>query len=646
MEEQMSAFRSENAALRGRAEEYRALVDNALAGIFKTNLAGDILYVNEALLKMLGYDSLEEVKGKKVSIVYKDMRERDGLIERLTEHRKVDSFEIALCSKSGDIRNVRISATLDKDVISGVMVDITGLKRAEKALRESEEKYRNLYDNAPDMYHSLDRNGTIIDCNETEARILGYTKAEIIGRPFTDFITEESKRLFALYFPRLNKKKTRLIVEREFVRKDGTVLPVSLNVFNEFDENGEFTGTKTIARDITDRRKMEEELLKAQKLESIGVLAGGIAHDFNNLLTVIFGNVAMAKMNAQPGDGMFERLDDAERATLRAKDLTMQLLTFSKGGEPIKKTVSIAGLVRESIGFTLSGSNVKSEIQLDPGLWPVDVDEGQISQVISNLVINAEQAMPGGGVIRICCVNVTVSTENALSLALGDYVKITIEDEGTGIPREYLRKIFDPYFTTKQKGNGLGLAAAYSILRKHNGCITVESEPGKGSVFHVYLPASSGTVALKEAAGEHWAGKGRVLVMDDEETVRNLAGEMLRHVGYEVEFARDGNEAVRTYKSAMDSRRPFDAVILDLTIPGGMGGKAAIKKLIELDPGVKAIVSSGYSNDPVMADFRSYGFSEVVPKPYRLQELSKALYNITAGERQRGLSLFTDEVVE
>ncbi len=632
--ENIAEGKSAESAVKNSERKYRTLVDNALAGIFKTNLAGEILYVNGALSKMFEYDSPEEMKAHNVLAIYKGPGDREALISNLRETGKVDNFEMELYTKTGGLKNILLSATLEDDIISGMIIDITRLKRAEDALRVSEKKYRDLYDNAPDMYHSLDRNGIIIDCNETEARTLGYKKEELIGRPFTDFVTEESKRLFKKNFPRLNRERSQLILEREFIKKDGAVLPVSLNVFNEFDENGEFIGTKTIARDITDRRKMEEELLKVQKLESISLLAGGIAHDFNNLLTAIFGNIAMAKLHANPGDRFFERLDEAEKASLRAKDLTQQLLTFSKGGEPVKKTASIAELVKESIGFTLSGSSVKGEIYLDNDLRPVEVDEGQISQVINNLVLNAEQAMPEGGIVRAYCRNVSVDTENMLSLETGNYVRITVEDEGTGIPKEHLRKIFDPYFTTKQKGNGLGLAAAYSIIRKHNGCITVESALGAGATFHVYLPASQEEIGVKEEIKAPRAGKGRVLVMDDEAMVRNLAGDMLSHIGYEVEVAREGAEAIRIYESARDSGRPFDAVILDLTVPGGMGGKTAIRKLLEIDPGIKAIVSSGYSNDPVMADFRSYGFSEIVPKPYRLEELSKALYKVIAGMSQ------------
>jgi signal transduction histidine kinase len=381
--------------------------------------------------------------------------------------------------------------------------------------------------------------------------------------------------------------------------------------------------------ELTERKRMEEELLRVQKLESIGVLAGGIAHDFNNLLTAILGNISLTKMYANPEDKGYKRLTEAEKACLRARGLTQQLLTFSKGGAPIKKVAFIRGLIRDSASFALIGSNVRCEFSISGDLWPVEVDEGQISQVINNMVINADQAMLEEGVIRVRAENVNVGLRNGLPLKEGRYVKITIEDNGIGIPEEHLVKIFDPYFTTKQKGNGLGLATAYSIIKGHNGYIEVESEVGVGTKFYVYLPASQKEILAKREIKERPViGRGRILVMDDEEIVRGLTGDVLGYLGYEVEFARDGREAIEKYIRARESKRPFDVVIMDLTIPGGMGGKEAIKRLIEIDPEVKAIVSSGYSNDPVMAEYTKYGFREVITKPYKIEELSKILAKV------------------
>jgi CheY-like chemotaxis protein len=381
---------------------------------------------------------------------------------------------------------------------------------------------------------------------------------------------------------------------------------------------------------------MEQELQKIQKLESIGILAGGIAHDFNNILTAILGNISLAKMEANPKDEIYERLVEAEKASLQAKNLTQQLLTFSKGGAPIKKTESITEVIKDSAEFALRGSNVKCEFFIPNDIWPVEVDKGQISQVISNLIINADQAMPEGGIIKVRVENVApvgavrpCQPVAELPIKDGKYVKIEIEDDGIGIPKEHLPKIFDPYFTTKQKGSGLGLATSYSIIKRHDGYIAVESELGVGTTFYIYLPASSKQILTKKDAEERLIlSKGRILVMDDEEVVRDVAGIMLKRIGYDVEFADDGAEALELYKKAEESGQPFDAVIVDLTIQGGMGGEQMIKKLLEIDPNVKAIVSSGYSTDAIMSNFKQYGFSGVVTKPYRIAELSETLYKV------------------
>ncbi|MBA7534820.1 Sensor kinase CckA [subsurface metagenome] len=358
----------------------------------------------------------------------------------------------------------------------------------------------------------------------------------------------------------------------------------------------------------------------------MGILAGGIAHDFNNILTVILGNISLARISTDQ-DIISSSLEEAEQASIRAEDLTRQLLTFSKGGSPIKKTVPIEELIRESAGFALRGSNVKCEYSIPEDLWPADVDEGQVIQVIGNLVINADQAMPEGGVIKVSSENVNIRPEDAVPVKNGEYVKISIKDRGIGIAREHLEKIFDPYFTTKQKGSGLGLSISYSIIRNHDGHIDVESYPGLGSTFHIYIPASPEKAGEKKEKEEEkpLAGTGKILVMDDEEMIRRFAGKCLKHIGYGVTLAKEGAGAVKLYKDARDAGKPFDIVILDLTVPGGMGGEEALKKLIEIDPEVKALVSSGYSDAPVMANYREFGFCGVIAKPYEIKELNENL---------------------
>ncbi|MGC2063534.1 MAG: ATP-binding protein, partial [Thermodesulfovibrionales bacterium] len=326
---------------------------------------------------------------------------------------------------------------------------------------------------------------------------------------------------------------------------------------------------------------------------------------------------------------MYERLVEAEKATHRATDLTQQLLTFSKGGSPVKITTSIAAIIQESSSFVLRGSNVKCEIIMTDAIEPIEVDVGQMSQVIQNLVINASQAMPAGGVIRISVDNFMLWAGTGVPLPEGKYIKIAVEDRGTGISEEHLQKIFDPYFTTKRLGSGLGLAIVYSIMKSHGGYITAESSIGIGTIFTLYLPVSENNFAVEKPAVENLiSGKGRILLMDDEEMVRNVTGAMLKNIGYEIAYASDGLEMIEVFMKARESACPFDAVILDLTVPGGMGGKEAIKKLRQIDPHVKAIASSGYSVDPVMSNYESYGFTAAIAKPYRYIDLSNILHMI------------------
>jgi nitrogen-specific signal transduction histidine kinase/CheY-like chemotaxis protein len=385
--------------------------------------------------------------------------------------------------------------------------------------------------------------------------------------------------------------------------------------------------------DITERKQLAEERQRAVRLESIGTLAGGIAHDFNNILTGIMGNISLAQRLVELDSQVAERLEEAEKASLRAKDLTHRLLTFARGGTPVKKTISIPELIQEATTLATRGSNVKCEYFLPDDLWSLDADEGQLNQVFTNLVINAVEAMPTGGIINISAQNLHINKQDTLSLPIGNFLKITVVDHGTGISKSHLERIFEPYFTTKQRGSGLGLAATYSIVKNHGGHIIVESTIDIGTTFHIYLPASAGPVPVKTEKQRELpiTGKGRILVIDDEDTIRLLLSRMLEGAGYEVEISQDGEEGIQKYTAALESKKPFVAVIMDLTIPGGMGGKDAINKLKEIDPEVKAIVSSGYSTDPIMAEYQSYGFSGVIVKPYQAGEVEKAVRNVLLG---------------
>ncbi len=380
---------------------------------------------------------------------------------------------------------------------------------------------------------------------------------------------------------------------------------------------------------IAERQRMEEELLKARKIKSVGVLAAGIAHDFNNLLAGILGYVSLAKVVAQTDATMVAYLTEAEQACQRATALTQQLLTFAKGGAPVRYTVSIVELLKECVGFVLRGANMRGDIQIAADLWPVDVDAGQINQVIHNVVLNAMQAMPDGGTVQVRAENVVLAAGVPFTLPEGHYVKITVQDPGCGIPKEVLSNIFDPYFTTKAEGSGLGLTTAYAIVIKHEGYITIASEVDVGTTVVIYLPASQkATVSAPTHPSIPLSGSGRILVVDDEEMVRNLLRQLLERLGYTVECVEDGTEAVGAYQRAQAAGQPFAVVILDYAIPGGMGGLETLTRLRVIDPQVTALISSGYANNPVMADWAHYGFSGVVAKPYTIAQLQEALHNV------------------
>jgi CheY-like chemotaxis protein len=322
-------------------------------------------------------------------------------------------------------------------------------------------------------------------------------------------------------------------------------------------------------------------------------------------------------------------LADAEKASGRAKSLTQQLLTFAKGGAPITSVTSTRKLIVESARFSSRGANVKCDFDIPDDLWEVEVDEGQVGQVIQNLVINADQAMREGGTVQIDAQNIMLAEDEVPPLAKGRYIAISVSDTGEGIAKKHLDKIFDPYFTTKETGHGLGLAICYSIIKQHQGLITVDSDLGAGSTFSVYLPATERrAISREQEKHKPLNGKGKILVMDDEEIVRDVATKMLGAIGYQVETSIDGEETLELYQKAKDAGEPYDAVIMDLTIPGGMGGKETIARLREVDPAVNAVVSSGYANDPIMAEYQKYGFNGVIPKPYDMQELSRIIKEV------------------
>lgn len=514
------------------------------------------------------------------------------------------------------------------DLALSINGTLSALERTQSALNESEHKYRMLLKNIPHRIFYKDTNSVYVLCNKSYADDLGITPDEIVGKTDYDFYPKELAEKYVLDDGRIIGEGVAKIIEEEYP-KEGRMWTVQTLKAPVRDSAGAIVGVFGIFWDVTERKLMEEELIKGQKLESLGILAGGIAHDFNNILTVVLGYLSLAGSIVASDNKAFELIRGAEKAAMRAKDLTHQLLTFSMGGTPVKKVFSASDLLRDVASFATSGSNVKCQLSISDDLWSVNADEGQISQVVNNLVLNAVQAMPEGGAVYLTARNVPAGYGKDPRLGYKDHVLICIRDSGIGISPAYLQKIFDPYFTTKQRGSGLGLATCYSIVKNHDGVITVQSELGKGSTFCVYLPATKQAPAPTGAErGKIAGGRGRVLLMDDEETVRDVGEKMLRHLGYEVICASDGDSMLAAYREAREKGISFDAVIMDLIVSGGMGGKEAIKRLLEIDPGARVIVSSGYANDPIMSDYKTHGFSGVVAKPYRIEDLGAELHKV------------------
>lgn len=488
--------------------------------------------------------------------------------------------------------------------------------------------FRTYFESAPDFVLQVDAEGTILDINRTYH---GLTRDQVIGTSIFQWVPDEFRSRVEATLGRAIDSGESEVIEYWAIDADQEMRWHSAH-FGPIREEGRDETAIVIVRDITEQKEIREELAKRERLDSLGVLAGGLAHDFNNLLTAILANISMAKMYGDLQEDAFQMLTDAEKASLRAKRLTQQLLAFSKGGAPTKKTVCISKVLRDTTDFVLSGSNVKCDYAFPDDLWPVEADEGQIDQVIQNLVINADQAMPGGGTLSVSCENVTLGRNDLPDATGGRFVRISFADEGTGIPDKHLPKVFDPFFTTKRKGSGLGLATSFSIVQNHGGHIRVESSLGEGTTFHVYLRASDKPVEPpKTPPAKNIRGHGRVLLVDDEEIIRRSAGGLLRRLGYEVDMAEDGSAAIRLFRRAVKENRPFDAVIMDLTIPGGMGGEDTVQELKKIDPAAKVVVSSGYSNDAVLSRYEEYGFCAAVTKPWRVEELSEALERAIKG---------------
>lgn len=526
--------------------------------------------------------------------------------------------------------------------------EIAYRQRAEEEAGQERDNFRSIFESAPVGMMLINENCRVMDANRVLAGICGKPVESLFnkvpGQIFEcAYTTQDSLecghasecddcRLREMVRGVVKSRKGLYGIELHHIRRKGSSaeqlwLKISIEPITV---SGQPCAIIAVG-DVTAQRQLEDELLRTRKLDSLGVLAGGIAHDFNNLLTGIMGNLSVALMRCGDNQQIATPVERALQASERATDLTRQLLTFAKGGAPVKQLASLAGIVRESAEFALRGADVAVEFSIPEDLWSAEVDVGQINQVISNLVINADQAMPGGGQLRIVAENLeTPELPNLPILQAGRYIRITIADQGVGIPSDCLERIFDPYYTTKQHGNGLGLATVHSIINRHGGGIKVVSEISRGTIFTIWLPASDRTLDPgTQMSGIVPIGKGKILVMDDEAIIRELTQDMLDMLGYECVTCGDGQLAYELYSQALESGVPFKAVILDLTIPGGMGGVETMARIRNRDPAALGIVASGYSNDQIIASFCDYGFAAAVPKPFSIQQLSAALAAIS-----------------
>jgi PAS domain S-box-containing protein len=634
-------------ALRKSEQKYRLLVANIPSAVFTGYADWAVDLHDDKINDLTGY-SKEEFEARRLRwsdlVLAEDFNRINEIFLEALKSTRAYVREYRIRAKNGDILWLRERGRIICDPqgriveINGIFSDITEQHNLARDLEQLRRQQEMILNNAGDGIFGLNRQGEVTFTNPAATGMLGYDQAELLGRSMHDVVHHtradgtENLRENCPVCVSLQIGGTRQGGDEFFWRKDGQGFPVEY-VATPIMDRGQSEGTVVVFKDITEQKKAEEGRLRFSKLESLSTLTGGIAHDFNNIIAAIMGNIEMAQMDNKLGERTQKRLAQAEKGCHRAVDLTKKLLTFSKGGAPAKKPMFIGQWVNEAAQLALTGSKVKGELDIPKDLWPLEVDEAQITQVMHNIIINAQQAMPDGGAIQISAENIILKDDPELPLPSGKYVRVAFTDQGTGIPPENLARIFDPYFSTKNKGSGLGLAAAYSILKGHGGYLTVESKTGAGSTFIFYLPASDKTVQPQEAPAEELVpGQGRILVMDDEEMILDFLQQMLSQIGYEVECARDGQEAIALYEEAQRSGRTFAAVIMDLTIPGGMGGKEAIEFLLEFDPHCKAIVSSGYSDDSIMANFQKYGFSGVIAKPYKISELGKILHDVVMGK--------------
>jgi two-component system, cell cycle sensor histidine kinase and response regulator CckA len=597
-----------------------------------------ILDVNRTMCNMFGYSHDEALR-----LQVSDLSLGEAPFSQAEARRRIELasggvpqiFEWRSKKKDGSIFwtevNMRSASISGKQRVIVMVRDIGARKEVEESLRRNEETLKVLMEEMPAGIGWSDENGSIQYLNGCLTEWFGYTPADnptlddLMLRALPDPVyRNEIQKLWSDAIAENKARGTQVPpIEAKIGCRAGSLKHVILNtrlVYNRI---------LFIFTDVTRWESLQGEILKAQKLESLGVLAGGIAHDFNNILTGILGNISFAGLVLEQSHPARQPLEQAEKASLRAAELAHQLLTFARGGQPVTKAVSVGNLVQESLSLALRGSKVQSAIDIPASIHAIEADEGQMNQVFNNIIINALQAMPEGGTLCVKVENLALGAQNGPALPAGDYVRISFTDEGCGIPLEDQKRIFDPYFTTKAGGTGLGLASVHSIVSKHKGRIEMSSVVGKGTTVTLYLPSAGNESVSPDAPSAPVAAqsptKGSVLVMDDEEVIRALAKDLLVFLGYTVVTCGNGEDAVRLYKKAGESGAPFLSAIMDLTVPAGMGGKEAARQILKYDPAARLIVSSGYSNDPVMAHHAEYGFCATVVKPYRCAEIQQAL---------------------
>lgn len=592
-----------------------------------------ILEVNPAGEKLFGMDRRELID-KNVSEI------ASGLLSWL---KPLYATGITGVSMQTTVQSDRLNKHLEIATYSpkprqfaAIIRDETMRWKATDALATEKGRLLVTLQNIGDGVLTIDAAGCIQLCNKHAEALTGWPAAESLGKHMSDVLhlVRESDSTRIPVVEQITGDTTRVSVEGVLLSRHGTNALVQVNGAPISGVHGELAGAVVVIRDVTGQRRLQTERERAQRIDVMGLVAAGIAHDFNNYLMTIVGNLSLAKSRSDVGmdPELADLLKEAESASLRARSLTQQMLTFSKEGVPVKHAVRIKELVEESARFVLRGSNCGCTFALSEDLWTGDVDASQISQIIQNIAINAWQAMPGGGKVRITGENVRIKDEmNSYGLAPGRYVKISISDTGIGMPLDVLKRVFEPYFTTKKEGSGLGLATSYSIAKRHGGCITAESVPEKGSRFDIYLPTTEGPVEKVDSdIIQDDSGGKKILILDDDDSIHRLLSRMLRTMGYQTASAWNGAEAVRMYKKAMDTGQPFDIVILDLTVPGQMGAAETVVALHNLDPSVKAIITSGRTDDPTILNWKDRHFSGVLLKPFHMKELAELLRRVAA----------------